>query len=297
MEYSNPEIPEGINTSTQHPLKEFFLLMGGILGIVIAAVVVLTLLADRLAVYIPFELEMQLATRVTDGLPAVEVESPPIENYLNGLADKIAAAQELPPEMQITVHYVDDDLVNAFATLGGHLFMFRGLLEKLPHENAVAMVLAHEIAHIKHRHPIRSMGRGVIFGLAITMVSSTLGNAMTDQVLSNAGGLTVLKFTRDQETEADQTALNSLYQLYGHVEGADLLFEVLEQGNGGEQLQMPEFFSTHPLSENRINHIHAFQAEHAAAATADVALLPDEYAKWLIPAIEGETATSSTLKN
>ena len=289
MEYSNPEIPEGINTSTQHPLKEFLLLTGGILGIALAIVIVLTLLADRLAVYIPFELEMQLVSRITDDLPAVGVETYPIEDYLNGLADKIAAEQDLPSEMQITVHYLDDDLVNAFATLGGHLFMFRGLLERLPHENAVAMVLAHEIAHVKHRHPIRSLGRGIIFGLAITMVSSTLGNAMTDQVLANTGGLTVLKFSRDQESEADQTALNSLYQLYGHVEGANALFEVLEQEGGGEQLQMPEFFSTHPLSEHRINNIHAFQLEHAAAVEPVVAPFPDEYTRWLIPAADEKT--------
>ncbi|MFC1602824.1 M48 family metallopeptidase, partial [Pseudomonadota bacterium] len=194
------------------------------------------------------------------------------------------AEQALPPEMQITVHYMDDEMVNAFATLGGHLFMFRGLLEKLPNENAVAMVLAHEIAHIKHRHPIRSMGRGIIFGLAVTMVSSSLGNAMTDQVVANTGGLTVLKFSRDQEAEADQTALSSLHQLYGHVEGADRLFEVLEQEGEGEQLQMSEFFSTHPLSESRINDIHSFQAEHATTASRATAPLPDGYAAWLIPA-------------
>ncbi len=285
MKYSNPEIPEGINTSVQHPLKEFFLLTGGILGLVLIVVVALTLLADRLAVYIPFELEVELATRVINEETA-DVESPPIENYLNKLADKIAVEQALPPEMQITVHYVDDELVNAFATLGGHLFMFRGLLEKLPHENAVAMVLAHEIAHIKHRHPIRSMGRGIIFGLAMGMVSSTLGNAMTDQVLANTGGLTVLKFNRDQESEADQTALDSLYQLYGHVDGADTLFEVLEQVSGDVSLQMPEFFSTHPLSENRVNNIHDFQTEHSTTTNRATAPLPDEYAAWLISVSE-----------
>jgi len=290
MEYSNPKIPEGINASTQHPLKEFFLLTGGVLGGVLIVVVVLTLLADRLAVYIPFELEMQLATRVTDGLPADGIELLPIEIYLNGLADKIAAEEDLPPEMQLTVHYVDDDLVNAFATLGGHIFMFRGLLEKLPHENAVAMVLAHEIAHIKYRHPIRSMGRGIIFGLAITMVSSTLGNAMTDQILANTGGVTALKFSRDQEREADQTALNALYRLYGHVDGADLLFKVLQQQeHKGGVLQTPEFFSTHPLSEHRLDDIHAFQAEHATAMDVVTVPLPDQFATWLIPAVAEKT--------
>ena len=64
------------------------------------------------------------------------------------------------------MHYDASDTVNAFATLGGHVVIYRGLLEKLPNENVVAMVVAHEIAHIKHRDPVAALGRGVAITLA-----------------------------------------------------------------------------------------------------------------------------------
>ncbi len=285
MKYSNPEIPEGINSSPRHPLKELSLLLGGVLGGLLAIVILLVLLADRLAVHIPFELEVQLASRMADRLPAGGSGALPIERYLNGLAGRLAAEQALPPGISISVHYVDDGLVNAFATLGGRLFVFRGLLERLPHENAVAMVLAHEIAHIKHRHPIRSMGRGIALGLAIGMVSRTLGDAVTDRVLAGTGGFTVLKFSRDQEREADRTALHALYRLYGHVDGAEQLFKVLESAHGGGSGPVPEFFSTHPLSVQRIDQIRAFQAEHPAMADAAATALPGPFSAWLAPAV------------
>jgi hypothetical protein len=113
MKYSNPEIPEGINTSKQHPLKEFVLLTGGVIAIVAIVVLLLGLLADRLAHYIPFETESEM---VDGRLPDASAKGP-MQTYLDDLAQRIVSAQEFPPDMQVTVHYLDDEPVNAFATL------------------------------------------------------------------------------------------------------------------------------------------------------------------------------------
>ncbi|MCG8052735.1 MAG: M48 family metallopeptidase [Candidatus Thiodiazotropha endolucinida] len=276
MKYSNPQIPEGINTSKQHPLKEFLMLSSGVLVLIVAAVLLLGFFADKLAHYIPFEVELKIVSQeLLDG-----PEPGPMQSYLEGLTERIVSAQGLSEEMPITVHYVDDDTVNAFATLGGHIYMFRGLLEKLPNENALAMVLAHEIAHIKHRHPIRSLGRGITIGLALSMVSGTLGDMMANQIVSNTGMVTSLTFSRDQERESDKTALETLMVLYGNVVGADQLFVVLQNAEG--TMKVPEFFSTHPLSEKRIQHIHAFGRELSGSTTTQQATpLPLDFTNWL----------------
>ena len=65
MDYSNPEIPEGINTSKDNPLKEFFVLTIGVFGAIVLVVTILSLLAEKLAIYVPFSLEQQL---IPDGL-------------------------------------------------------------------------------------------------------------------------------------------------------------------------------------------------------------------------------------
>ncbi|MES9834756.1 MAG: M48 family metallopeptidase [Candidatus Thiodiazotropha sp. DIVDIV] len=276
MKYSNPKMPEGINTSKQHPLKEFFLLTIGVIGLIAIAVLVLGLFADRMAHHIPFKIEQKIAANGLLG----DSKQGPMQDYLESLADKIVIAQDLPPEMSITVHYLDDDTVNAFATLGGHVFMYRGLIEKLPNENALVMVLAHEIAHIKHRHPIRSLGRGISIGLALSMVNNSLGDMMVDQIVGNTGMLTALTFSRDQERKSDETALESLMSIYGHVAGANQLFEVLQQEAG--PLKIPEFFSTHPLSEKRIEDIHAYSHEiNVLTDKAEITPLPDAFNNWL----------------
>jgi predicted Zn-dependent protease len=276
MKYSNPQIPEGINTSKQHPLKEFFILTTGVLGLIIAAVLLLGFFADNLAHHIPFEVEQKIASE-----ELLKTSEPgPMQNYLESLTGQIAAAQQLPDNMPITVHYIDSDTINAFATLGGHVYMFRGLLEKLPNENSLAMVLAHEIAHIKHRHPIRSLGRGIIIGLALSMVSGSMGDMMSNQIISNTGMVTSLSFSREQERVSDKTALDTLMALYGNVLGAEQLFEVLQEAEGS--MEMPEFFSTHPLSDQRIKEIHAFARETSSTQGEQQATpLPGEFENWL----------------
>ena len=275
MEYSNPEIPEGINYSKEHPLKEFVLLSAGVLGLIFAALLVLGVLADRLAIYIPFSVEQRIAAeRFIDS-----DKNAPIDHYLNDLAARIARAQQLPKDMTVTVHYIDDDTVNAFATLGGNILMFRGLLEKLDNENALTMVLAHEVAHIRHRHPIRSMGRGVVIGVALSMVSSSLGNAMVDKVLGHAGNIAVLSYSRDQEKEADETALKTLVKMYGNVEGATDLFEVLKKQEKGSLT--PEFYSSHPLTDKRLQRIAEFRKALGDSADGKKTTLPKGFSTWL----------------
>ena len=280
MNYSNPKIPEGINTSEENPLKEFFILSFGVFGIFIIIMVLLAFLANYLAHYIPFEAETALADKFANDLfkqEESEKTNPtnPTQIYLQQLADKIALAEDLPQGMKITLHYIDDDTINAFATLGGHVFMFKGLLEKLPNENAVAMVLAHEIAHIKYRHPIQGMSRGVIIGLALTMLNGSLGNGLAEQAFDSAGGLTGLKFNREQEADSDTEALKALQQIYGHVFGAVTLFEVLKAET--KEMNIPAFFSTHPLSEQRIQAIKQFQQQHSNNTTASLTDLPDNF--------------------
>jgi|TARA_B110000902_G_scaffold113491_1_gene133728 Zn-dependent protease with chaperone function len=75
--------------------------------------------------------------------------------YIPGLTDKLAKAQDLDKDITITVHWMDDDMVNVFATLGGHIFITKGLWDAMPNENALAMVIGHEIAHANHRDPLK----------------------------------------------------------------------------------------------------------------------------------------------
>ncbi len=287
LEYKQVQPPEGINTSNEHPLKEFGLLLAAVVLFIVVIVVSLGLAAHLLAPFIPFSAEQKMANMFVSQLKDEHVtpDETAMTGYLQSLAERVAVAEGLPEGMTITVHYINDETVNAFATLGGHLFFFRGLLQNVPNENALAMVMAHEIAHVKYRHPIKSLGRGVITGTAIAVVSSAAGASIMSDVLGGAGLLTALKFSREQEQQSDETALQALARLYGHVAGADVLFNVLEQlhEHGG---QPPEFFSSHPQTANRIESIAAMASQHNWPTTGVITPLPPEFGDWLKQSVQ-----------
>ncbi|MBX9962355.1 MAG: M48 family metallopeptidase [Burkholderiales bacterium] len=270
-EYSNPRIPDGINVSHTHPLADFARLLGGILVVVAVAVGALALLAGYLAKYVPFESERAIAERFVGSLAQPGPE--PVAAYLDALTQRIAAAHDLPPGMKITVHYVPGDTVNAFATLGGHIAIYEGLMRKMPNENALAMVISHEIAHVRQRHPISSMGRVLVIGVALTAVSATAGGDVVGQVLGPAGLLTMMSFSRDQERAADAEALDALVKVYGHAGGAADTFRTLQQATAGKA-RPPELFSTHPLDADRIAAIESTVAERGWATSGELAAYP-----------------------
>ncbi len=263
MQYSNPKIPEGINTTDEHPLKEFFILSVGVLGFIFVAVIFLSLAAEKLAVYVPFETEQSLIPEMWAQIePETESEtSRQTREYLQSLSNRLAAHMQLPEGMEITVHYVEGDIINAFATIGGHIFIYQGLLDELNSENALAMVIAHEMAHVYYRHPIIAMGRGVVIGLLLSAISGASSDLFVGQIVNETGMIALLNFNRDQEREADITALNAVNGLYHHVAGTNDLFRALMQAYAPDELEPPVFLSTHPLTQNRIDDLIEYAQE------------------------------------
>lgn len=249
--------------------------------LVFLSILILGYFAEKFAHYIPYSYEVS-ATSNFD-LPFSNNEETPdpqsveIETYLQDLADRIVKTQNLPDEMKITVHYMNNDTVNAFATLGGHIVFFRGLLEQLTSENALAMVMSHEIAHIKHRHPIASMGRAVVIGLTISVIAGSTDNNTLGNLLGDAGLLTSLTFSRDMEREADKTALQSIVSLYGHTAGTKNLFQVLQSSEAKGNIRTPEFLSSHPVTQNRIENIDKMATELNWKTTGEITALPEEF--------------------
>lgn len=270
--YHNPKIPEGINTSKEHPLKEFSILLAGTVALVVIGSLVLGYSGGWLAGKIPFSAEVKIASIYDISQHTDSAEHPQLTQYLQNLANKISKAQSLPDDMKITAHYINDETVNAFATLGGNLFIYRGLLEMVPNENTLVTMLGHEIGHVKYRHPIKSFGRGVAVSIAMT----TITGSTDSQVLGEAGLLTILKFSREMELQSDEEAMQTLHKLYGHIDGGADLFKIFQDMRFlTEEDEIPEFFSTHPLDQNRIDNFSIVAQENNWKELGKLTPLPD----------------------
>ena len=270
MRWENPELPEGINDSERRPLLSFFRLGGALLILVAALGGIVLLAAGRLAPLLPFHHERAVADAAFHGWPSDKV----IEPYLRQLGERLARAQGLPPDLRIEVHYDDDPVVNAFATLGGHIVVYQGLLEALPDENALAMVLAHEIAHVRHRHPIASLGRSAALSLALMLLGTDTGAQSAASAMSQGGMLTMLSFSRSEEEEADATALETLARAYGHVASGDRFFRHVLAEEGSKE--PPRFLSSHPLSSQRIEALSRLAARQGWKTEGEITPIPAE---------------------
>lgn len=249
-EYSNPQLPEEVNNSDARPLRSFFAMAAAVAALGAGAALVFAFLGGALARHLPYAAEVRLIEPYAAKYPPT---GEPVERYLQSLSDRLTARMPLPEGMAIRVHYVDEEVVNAFATLGGHVSVYRGLLERMPDENSLAMVMAHEAGHALHRHPIASFGRGIAFAAALSLVSAGAGDSAAEAILGSSGMLTLLSFSRTQEEEADDAGLAALVAEYGHAGGATETFRTMA-GAAREKgrREPPKFLSTHPVTPERM---------------------------------------------
>ena len=252
----NPKFPEGINTSQEQPLKEFFLLVTGVVLAIVVFVACVTYFAQALSPYIPFAWEKSWVSSVVIQADEAEEENQIMQEAQIALQDLL---HKLTPQNQIDISYnvqlLDDDTPNAFATLGGQIFVTTGLIKNIKSENGLAMVLAHEMAHIQHRHPIQSLSRGLIIQLVSAMIFS---DSSAGTLLNQAGLIALLRFNRDMEREADTTALRTIGEIYGHTQAADEFFTAMLNEHGNDL--SVEFFNTHPQTQSRIDNIRNFNS-------------------------------------
>ncbi|MCE9581565.1 MAG: M48 family metallopeptidase [Planctomycetes bacterium] len=155
----------------------------------------------------------------------------------------------------------DTRTINAFALPGGQVFITRGLLSRLKTEAQLAGVLGHEIGHVINRHGAEHLSKAELAGsLSIAVgvgASDGRGGSQAAYAISQVVSQMVqLKYSRSDELEADQYGLATLPRA-GYDPSAMLgVMEILAKASaGGGQ---PEFMSSHPHPENRIEAIRAW---------------------------------------
>ena len=229
-------------------------------GTVVFALLLLVafLTADRWLLLISHESERRLVDHyvMVAKRHLLPPGDPVLQDYVGELTEQIAGRMDVPDGLRIRVHVIGSPVANAAATLGGHVFVFEGLLQGLDNENSLVMVLAHELAHCINRDPLRSAGRGILWAVAIAALQGTnlpgvdLGES---RLMLNA-------YSRKHEQVADRQALETLQAYYGHIGGATQLFDVLRES--GADTSTPEWLSTHPDIDRRIGAINAMAREH-----------------------------------
>jgi Zn-dependent protease with chaperone function len=253
MSYENPDVPHEVNVGREDSLVELVRLLAAVALCVLAAAALLFFAGGWLARLLPFSIERSLLDDSVFAIPLEPADTPEsvaVERYLQTLADELAMDMQLAPAIDVTLHYTELDVPNAFATLGGHIVVTSELYRRMPSENALAMVLAHEIAHVQARDPIAALGGSASVALVLALLSGE-----PDRLVPGVAAVVQLGYSRDAETRADDAALAALIAHYGHAGGAASVFRALAASDGSSSI--PPFLSTHPADAARIARLEA----------------------------------------
>lgn len=199
-----------------------------------------------------------------------------VTGYVQSLVDRLVAV--MPPQpFPIKVTVVRNGAMNAFASAGGHITIFTGLLANLDGEDELASVIAHELAHVSERHIASSIEKSQLVGVGsllgilagVLVGSQGGGDGAGAMVLGSVAGARALqlKYTRDNEKDADQYGLDFLvgagFSPMGMTAAFDKIRKLQWLGGGGDA---PSYLSTHPGMDDRL----AYMQERIARLPADV---------------------------
>ena len=169
--------------------------------------------------------------------------------------------QATGPKYPYSFSMADYREINAFALPGGPIWIHRGVLHAATNESQVAGVLAHEVAHIAQRHAAGQLTKNMMANLGLGLLGAVLGNGGGATAAQAAAGFLAngafLKFSRDDEREADQVGLQLLRRAGWDGRGMVELFEILQREAKRNPSSVELFFSSHPSPQDRISRLQA----------------------------------------
>jgi beta-barrel assembly-enhancing protease len=190
---------------------------------------------------------------------------PDAYDHLYAIRDSILSSGEVEyaDEFPWEVQFIDDPkTLNAFCAPGGYIYVYSGIVNFLDHEDELVGVMGHEMAHADKRHSTQQLTK--LYGIE-TLLSLLFGDDMGGLAGEIAEGLVALQFSRDNEAQADEYSVRYLCETDYAADGAAGFFEkLIEEEKEGFT---PEFLSTHPSSDSRVEDINALASELDCAMT------------------------------
>ncbi|MEM9950851.1 MAG: M48 family metalloprotease [Chloroflexota bacterium] len=183
-----------------------------------------------------------------------EYRDPEVQEAINTIGFDLvnnSIARDEPWQWEFTV--LDSDILNAFALPGGQVFITTGMLSQLETVDEVAGVLAHEIVHVLARHGAQRIAQSELTNGLIGAVAVASESASAAQTAAMISQLVNLQYGRDDEIQSDTIGVCIMIQAGYDPMGMVGVQETLQSFSQGQR--QPEFFSTHPNPENRIQQI------------------------------------------
>lgn len=228
-----------------------------------------TAVAQISLVSVEQEIEIGRETNAQVRKDVPEVRDAQVTAYLRALGQRLVRAAP-GPKYPYSFAMADYREINAFALPGGPVWINRGVLHTATSEAQVVGVLAHEVAHIAQRHAADQLTKATMANLGLGLLGAVLGNSGGASAAQMAAGFLTngifLKFSRDDEREADQVGMQILKRAGWDGRGMVELFTMLQREQQRNPGAVETFFSSHPSPQDRIARL---QGQAGASGTRD----------------------------
>lgn len=180
-----------------------------------------------------------------------------ITSYVNALGQRLVSNSKRS-NLRYQFFVVDDKAINAFATLGGYVYVHTGLIRATETEAQLASVIGHEIGHIVGRHGLENVKQAQKYGTLATIAGvagAVLGGQKGGNIGQLAGNLIfggkLMKHSRDAEREADYLGLYDLQRSGYNTRGMVEMFEILQNISAKNPNLLGNVLASHPPARER----------------------------------------------
>lgn len=172
--------------------------------------------------------------------------NPAVVNYIDRIGQRLAR-HSTRPNIKYTFQVIDDNSINAFATMGGYVYVNTGLIRAADNEAQLAGVIGHEIGHIAGRHSIQHIKQS-----ALAQGLSSIAGVDRDTIVQIGVQVALtLPNSRQDEYDADRRGLTTMIQTGYAPTAMPEFMKKLATGNSA-----PAFLSSHPAASERVTNLH-----------------------------------------
>lgn len=188
------------------------------------------------------------------------------QNYFNEIGQSIVKVCD---RQDIQYHFtvIESEQINAFATPGGYVYIYTGLLDRINNEAELAAVTAHEISHIVARHSVKRLQSAVGIGL-LQQIAFGGNPSATRDVINLGVGVALQGYSRANEFEADEYGIVYMTTAGYNPQGAIELFQMLASlGDAGQKNIFERLSASHPDTQARIDRVNQLISSQYQEAT------------------------------
>ena len=183
------------------------------------------------------------------------VKDPALNATINTMGQELAKCSDRA-DIEYTFKVLDLKDVNAISLPGGWVYIYKGLVDKTKGKpDELAGVISHEIGHVAARHHATMLGRQIQASILV----GTLTKGDTRQIASLFANITLLRYSREQEYEADKLGIKQLYRCkQWNAQGLIDFFSYLLTIEKHKPSEFEQIFLTHPVTQERIKRAQAY---------------------------------------